>query len=354
MSETTPRPMLQPARRVAIVLGICCVVAPTPSGARATTVTFGDSLGVPESIITPFPGCGQPCTLATTVSPEHLTWFRSPVSGTIVRWRIQTVAGSTPQAIALRVLAPVAGDAFTDALNESFVGAGTSGPEPAPVTAGIFTFPARLAVRAGDFIGLDTEGKALAAVAVEEESIRVFTPPPRDFSVPGDGIHRNYALLINTDVLATDGAGSPPRSHAHAPRAARILHLRVAPSVLASGRSRHQSTGAGHAGAMSRILYTDTRSATATFVLQRAIHGKLAHGRCLAASTNGTRHRPSCTLFTDLRSYGFTHEDRAGPNRVRFSSSVSLAPGSYRLQAWGQADGGTRGPTSYTSFRVQG
>lgn len=333
------------------------MAALTPSGARAATVTFGDSLGVPESTIVPFPGCGDPCTLATTVSPERLAQFRSPVSGTIVRWRIQTVAGSTPQAIALRVLSPVAGDAFTDALSESFVGVGTSAPEPAPVTAGTFTFPARLPVRAGDFIGLDTEGKALDAVAVEEESIRVFTPPPHDFGAPGDGIHRNYALLINADVLAANSTGSPPHSTARPPRPARISHLRLTPNVLTTGRSRRQPTGTGHAGTISRILYTDTRSATATFVLRRALPGKLANGRCLAAPTRRTRHMRACTLFTDLARFGFTHEDRAGPNSVRFRGSaggVSLAPGSYRLEAWSQADGGTRGPTSYASFRVVG
>jgi hypothetical protein len=73
--------------------------------------------------------------------------------------------------------------------------------------------------------------------------------------------------------------------------------------------------------------------------------------------TSDARRAHACTLFRSLARFGFTHEDRAGPNRVRFSGRSGgawLAPGSYRLQAWAQADGGERGPVSYAAFRVLG
>jgi hypothetical protein len=196
--------------RIAAIVAIALIQCGAFPGVSAAATTFGDSLGVPGSIIQAFPGCGRPCTLATTVSPERLAQFRAPLTGTIVRWRIQTVAGSAAQRIALRVLAPVAGDTFGPAPREAFTGAGTSRAVPAPTKAGTFTFPTRLPVRAGEFIGLDTEGGALAAVAVEEESIRVFTPPPLDFRAARAGAHENYALLINADVV--------PRVHHHRPR----------------------------------------------------------------------------------------------------------------------------------------
>ncbi len=180
------------------------VLALVPVSAGAS-VTFGDSLGIPEGIIVPHPACPKACTLVTTISPEHLDWFRAPISGTIVRWRIQTVAGSDPQMLRLRVLEPVPGDELGPGPSEPFTAAGTSDGVSAPLGAGTFAFPARVPVKAGDFIGLDTEG-ALAAVAVEEESIRVFEPPPVDLGPAEDGLAEDYALLINADIAA------PPRS----------------------------------------------------------------------------------------------------------------------------------------------
>jgi hypothetical protein len=188
------------------------------------SITFGDSLGVPESRLTTY-ACGAPCTISTTVSPARLAYFRSPITGTIVRWRIETNAESAPQMIRFRVLAPTAMDPFTGAEDEKFSGAASSKAVPVPTTAGTFTFPTRLPVIAGDFIGLDTEGKALGAVAVEEESIREFAKPPlRNRSAPRTGIHEDYALLINADVV-------PPTPHVRRRRHTR--HLRHKSAIAA-------------------------------------------------------------------------------------------------------------------------
>lgn len=218
-----------PLRGLATVAAAFLAQSLTLPGVSTATTTFGDSLRVPESIIQTFPGCGRPCTLATTVSPERLPLFRAPITGTIVRWRIQTIAGSAAQRIALRVLAPVTGDTFGTAATEAFTGAGRSKPVRAPTAAGTFTFPTRLPVRSGDFIGLDTEGGALAAVAVEEESIRVFTPPPLDFGTPRPGVHENYALLVNADIV--------PAAHHH-PRRHRRCQPHSRPSSCRPGHAR--------------------------------------------------------------------------------------------------------------------
>jgi hypothetical protein len=196
-------------RRVSVsILVITAACALAKPGVGSASTTFGDSLGVPESLIQPYTLCDEPCTLSTTVSPDRLSYFRAPASGTIVRWRIETIAGSSSQMIALRVLTPVAGDEFEGAPDEMFTGAGTSEAVAAPTTAGTFTFPTRLPVTAGDFIGLDTEGKPLAAVAVEEESIRMFQPPLTDFGAASTGEREDYALLVNADVA------TPPTSSA--------------------------------------------------------------------------------------------------------------------------------------------
>ncbi|HWX44267.1 MAG TPA: hypothetical protein VNY52_02980 [Solirubrobacteraceae bacterium] len=164
------------------------------------SITFGDELGVPRTRMTTY-ACGAPCTLSTTVSPARLSVFRSPITGTIVRWRIETDAESVAQKVRLRVLAPTAMDGFTGAEDEEFTGVGSSAAVPVPTIAGTFTFPTRVPIVAGDFIGLDTEGKALGAVAVEEESVRVFDPPLGDFGPARTGAHEDYALLVNADVI---------------------------------------------------------------------------------------------------------------------------------------------------------
>jgi hypothetical protein len=169
-----------------------CLVS--ASGARAS-VTFGDSLGVPASTIVSYT-CDHPCTLSTTTSPDRLSYFRAPISGMILRWRIQ-IGSSPAQHVSFRVLRRIGSQS-----GESFVGAGTSKPVALPTSGGTYAFATRLPVQAGDFIGLNLEGSPIAAVAVEEESIRVFSPPLADFSLARAGIPQDDALLLNADVAA--------------------------------------------------------------------------------------------------------------------------------------------------------
>lgn len=174
-------------------------VSLTVASPGQSAVTFGDGLGVPSASIVPY-SCGRPCTLAITTSPEHLPQFRAPIAGTILRWRIETGSAWAAQRLSLRVLAPKD--------NGRFAGAGTSASTPLPAGAGTFSFPTRLPVRAGDFIGVNSQGGALDAFAVEEESISVFAPPPIDFAAAALGVHQNFALLVNADIA------KPPTSSA--------------------------------------------------------------------------------------------------------------------------------------------
>ena len=180
-------------RTLLATLGAAALALALP-GASPASITFGDGLGVPEPDIATY-ACQKACTLAITTAPANLAQFMSPISGTITRWRIETNATSTPQMIRLRVLAP--------ALNGKFTGAGSSAPVRVPLVAGTFTFRTHLGIAAGDFIGLDTQGGALGAVAVEAESISVFGPPLANFGTPRIGMPEDYALLVNADVVKT-------------------------------------------------------------------------------------------------------------------------------------------------------
>jgi hypothetical protein len=85
-------------------------------------------------------------TAANTALPEPDALLRSPVNGTVVKWRITGAKGGP---FRLRVLRPAGGG--------SYKGIDTSRPASNPdlPALGLQTFPANLPIQAGDLIGLD-------------------------------------------------------------------------------------------------------------------------------------------------------------------------------------------------------
>jgi hypothetical protein len=125
-------------------LGIVAVAALGASalcagGAQASTVTIGSV----------FPSGFAPTkfervqTLFNTALPEKGANLTSPVSGAIVRWRIQGAKGGP---FFLRVLHPNGSGAYA--------ASGTSGAAT-PTSEGVQTFTTNLPVKAGDLIGID-------------------------------------------------------------------------------------------------------------------------------------------------------------------------------------------------------
>lgn len=113
------------------------LVALAAPAQAATTVTVGSPLTAS------FPGDFQGSTTEANVAlGEPGANVSSPVTGTIVRWRV--VATNTGP-VAIRVLRPAGGGAYT--------GAGTSSQQTPSV--GTNTFAANLPIKAGDVVGLD-------------------------------------------------------------------------------------------------------------------------------------------------------------------------------------------------------
>jgi hypothetical protein len=147
------------------------------ASARAATVTVGSPL-THAFISTPYPF--TTLTVANTALPEPGAHVTSPISGTIVRWRVLDAQGGP---FRLRVLRPAGGISYT--------GAGTSGPET-PSSTSLQTFAANLPIQAGDTIGLDNDsGLAQLGIAV----------------LPGTG----YEYVIWDPPLA-DGSTRPPNT----------------------------------------------------------------------------------------------------------------------------------------------
>ena len=107
--------------------------------AQASTVTVGSVLPI-EYTSAPF---GQVKTMFNTAIPERGANLTSPVSGAIVRWRIQGAKGGP---FYLRVLHPNGAGAYSSA--------GTSGGVT-PAGTGVQVFSASIPIKAGDQIGID-------------------------------------------------------------------------------------------------------------------------------------------------------------------------------------------------------
>ena len=110
---------------------------------------------------------GQVQTFFNTALPEKGANLVSPVSGTIVRWRM---VGGVGGPFYLRVLRPNGSGAYA--------GAGTSGPAT-PTEPGLQTFAASIPIHAGDLLGIDptNAGDEIGLAPVAGASYAFIFPP---------------------------------------------------------------------------------------------------------------------------------------------------------------------------------
>lgn len=140
-----------PGRRLAMMIAAVAAVCLAFAGAaQASVITVGSVL--PEKFeSTKFE---RVQTLFNTALPEAGSTLASPVTGAIVRWRIQGAEGGP---FYLRVLRPNGKGAYE--------AVGKSGPETPPSQA-LQTFQTNLKIQAGDLIGVDpTSGEDKIGVA---------------------------------------------------------------------------------------------------------------------------------------------------------------------------------------------
>jgi hypothetical protein len=150
---------------LAAVLATLCMVL-FASGAQASTITVGSVLPV-EFTSTPV---GQVKTMFNTAIPERGANLTSPVSGAIVRWRMQGGKGGP---FYLRVLHPNGSGAYSSA--------GTSGGVT-PSGTGVQVFTTNIPIRAGDQIGIDPTNPTdeIGIAPVPNASFGFIFPPPPD------------------------------------------------------------------------------------------------------------------------------------------------------------------------------
>jgi hypothetical protein len=157
------------------------------SSAQASTITVGSVLP-PGSSPTPF---GQVETLFNTALPEKGANLVSPVTGAIVRWRVQGAEGGP---FYLRVLRPNGSGAYA--------AVGTSGGAT-PSGTGVQTFNANLPIHAGDLIGVDPtkDTDTIGVASVPGASYGFIFPPPFDGStVAPSGTTAGQEIELSAEV----------------------------------------------------------------------------------------------------------------------------------------------------------
>jgi hypothetical protein len=149
---------------VALAFLVCDANA---TSAQAAVVTVGSPLTATFTVqsINVF------ATFANTTLPEAGANTVSPITGTVIRWRLLDADGGP---FKLRVLRPAGGSTFT--------GVATSAGET-PANHGLQTFTTSLPVQAGDLIGLDNAhvtGDHIGTAPVAGAEFSYWSPPLAD------------------------------------------------------------------------------------------------------------------------------------------------------------------------------
>jgi hypothetical protein len=232
-------------RKVSIAVALVALgamIAPAPGHA---TVTVGSNLQrTPQLGV----GCAGPCTFALSAldQPTFATpgGLRSPVNGTVVRWRIRTGGSATPTAF--RVIRPSGVNLFT--------GAGAS----AAVTPALNTtseFPVSVPIRIGDLIGINccNPGTGTYFRISDGDTLQWFSNLGTAPDAPDDS---EGELLLNADIEPTS-AFTNTKAKAKKGKVKFIATLPNA-GVIAAGDPRDKKLGGKPAKGKGPQLLTRT------------------------------------------------------------------------------------------------
>ena len=307
-----------------------------PAGAQAADVTIGSNLAGAAN--TNVCSAGITCTYLQTSGGTPVAV--SPVTGTVVRWRLK--AGSLGGAVKLRVLRP-AGTSFTAVGSSAVV----------TVTSDLNTFTTSVPIQAGDVVAMDNDSEGLYftnSPAVTLPLLKWFQPaiPDGMTSAPSNQ-QTNVELLMNADVTPAV-AGAPPPGAAPAPTPA-ISKLSVKPRAFRAAKSG-SSVARKRPPIGATVSYTLSVDATVTVSVERAKQGRRRGGRC-RKPTGGQRGR-RCTRYVRVKG-AFNVGGTAGANKFKFTGRIGdrrLAKGRYRLVTT-PTTGTKTGTAARARFRIR-
>jgi hypothetical protein len=187
---------------------------------------------------------------------------------------------------------------------------------------------------------------ALTPVALSPQEVTRFRVYVAD--VNGDG--RPDLVLGDTGLQIFLDESAPPSTTAaaHAPM---LSDLRESARVLRAGGARTQI----HRRVPNRIVFSFSLDGPAdvSFSFVRRVHGRDAHGRCVARTTRRSSSQRACTRAVQAGTVTFA--GRAGANHLVFSGRISharsLARGNYTLTARASNAAGSSTPAGL-SFTI--
>jgi hypothetical protein len=205
---TPPVRRLGSFRCLAVVTAALLASLTWVPGSQAAVTTVGTPL--PIHIVENFViGCSDSCLYSNPSAPAGASDV-SPVNGVIVRWRLYgvTVPGPLPGGLysspsyRLRILSPQDG--------ATYLGAGSSTPvvSHSPTERSVETFPARLPIKAGQLIGIESENReSLMHFGYSSAVTSLFIEPSiadGETGTTNTGWENGFIFPFNADVL-------PPR-----------------------------------------------------------------------------------------------------------------------------------------------
>ena len=203
------------------------------AGPAYGSITVGSPLTVPMFSTSTCGNAGG-CTRANTALGDAGAQLTSPVTGTVVRWRL---GGDYSGTFKLRVLRPAGGGQYR--------GAGTSPPMTASGTTTL-TVGANLPIEPGDLVAVDYgDGHHLSSAMVSGSAFGIWEPPLADGDTEGPSpFGTNLELLYNADVEPSSSfTFAKPVLNKRKGTATITLNIPNAGEVTASGK------GASAAGA---------------------------------------------------------------------------------------------------------
>lgn len=177
--------------RPQLVAQVACAAALlAPAGASAAVTIGSDLDGSPGGAGSILPGA---MAANGALPPGSLAagGLTAPNAGVVVSWTVRSGPSATPSAVRLRILS---GDT-----------AAATGPiETIPVAGGSNTFPARIAIEAGQRLGLETtSGAGVSAVVVlAGATFNHWSPALGESETRAPSSSPGFALLLNARVEA--------------------------------------------------------------------------------------------------------------------------------------------------------
>jgi hypothetical protein len=307
-------------------------------------------------------GCNSICTGTNLVLPANSRaagGLTAPTDGVVVRWRMSS--GSSGNPVELRVLHPAGGNP------SRFTGQGKSSTQqtigaPTPV------FPTRLAIRAGDSVGLDAHNSALVwadtmgASSLSWSVTNGFTDGLKE-GTTGDGSSEALELLVQAVIEADadkDGFGDETQDGCPGDAARQTPPCGTGntnpngnpppPTVETPKLSSAKVTPASfRLGSLAHIKFKLSKDATYKLTFDQAKAGRRRGKRCVPQSRT-VKTGTKCTAYVRRGTRSGT--GKTGQNDISFRGRLAgkaLPLGRYRV-TFGAKDAAGNTASSKTAF----